>query len=145
MMRSGMGKQMQGPRASMDRGYNREGFRGRGPMAVRPGIGRPDVITPVMPQNAAPPPNLSVMAGKLASQTPPMPANMPSSSGPSVPPVGMLSGGAPPPPMTQSGARSALGFKKGGMVSKSASKGSRSAVTPNSGKAGARSKPCKIY
>lgn len=47
MMRADMEKQMKGPRASMGRGYNREGFRGRGPGMERPG--RPDVTLPVMP------------------------------------------------------------------------------------------------
>lgn len=47
MMRSGMDKQMQGPRAPMDRGYNRPGFAGRGPMTMKTmGYKKGGMVTP---------------------------------------------------------------------------------------------------
>lgn len=36
MMRSDMPQQMAAPNAPAGKGYNREGFKGRGPMAARP-------------------------------------------------------------------------------------------------------------
>lgn len=127
MMRSDMSKQIARP-----------GMR-------RPGMG-PDVTLPVMPPGPAPstqtpPPNLAAMASKLSSQTPPMPANMPSSAGQSVPPPSMGSGGAP----SQSAMRSALGFKKGGMVKKASSSGKASTVSTKGNGCCAKSKPCKMY
>lgn len=54
MMRSDMPRQMQSPNAPAGKGYNREGFRGRGPMATRGEVTTmPVQARPALPAQAA--------------------------------------------------------------------------------------------
>lgn len=54
MMRSNMPEQMRSPNAPAGKGYNREGFRGRGPMAARPDMTTmPVQARPALPAQAA--------------------------------------------------------------------------------------------
>lgn len=106
-----------GPNAPEGRGYNREGFKGRGPMATRPGMDRGMAV------GGGPAPVVSMGPGTAIG------GSMPRSGGAvTARPLG-------PAPVTAT-----VGFKKGGMVSK----GKHSSVTPSGGRAGGKSKPCKI-
>lgn len=127
-----------GPNAPEGRGYNREGFKGRGPMGMRkPEGGRIVGGNPAVGGGSAPTPT----PGLGTPYMPPV-LNPPPMTGGPAPIVdrGMALQGGPAQLATP-----AVGFKKGGMVSKGVSKGKHSSVTPAGGRAGGKTKPCKIY
>lgn len=110
-----------GPNAPAGRGYNREGFRGRGPMGMRPG-GDSGSTGGSIPVTGGPGPLPAITGG----------------------PAPMTGG---PLPTTQSGLMTAMGtprtaFKKGGMASKGKSTGTMIS-TKGQGRS-TRTKPCKI-
>lgn len=109
-----------GPNAPMGRGYNRAGFRGRGPVGSRMGQGDMGGMGSSIGYGPTP----SVTGGPAPMTGGPLPTTT------SMQPLGTPR----------------IGFKKGGMVSKSGvSKGKHSSVTPSGGRAGGKSKACKIY
>lgn len=68
MMRSDMPTQMQTPNAPAGKGYNREGFKGRGPLVARQP--RPDVTTMPVQERPALPAQAADMARTAVARRP---------------------------------------------------------------------------
>lgn len=134
-----------GPNAPEGRGYNREGFKGRGPMGMRkpeggrivggnPAVG---VVDRGMAVGGGPAPIVDRGMAVGGGPAPVVSMGPGTGIGGSMPRSG---GAVTARPLGAAPVTSTVGFKKGGMVSK----GKHSSVTPPGGRAGGKSKPCKI-